>query len=118
MDSMKRAMVAAFLKEFKKLAARDKGIYVVNRQVNMDALAELEITERDRENEILELSIEHYCSGPEPDVDQPGEIWIFGKEINGREVYIKLKIADVGEKKIAKCISFHRAQFPQCYPLR
>ena len=41
MDSMKRTMVAAFLKEFKKLAARDKGIYVVNRQVNMDALTEL-----------------------------------------------------------------------------
>jgi hypothetical protein len=55
--------------------------------------------------------------GPEPDKDKPGDIWIFGKEIEGKEVYIKLKIAIVGEVRIAKCISFHIANFPLSFPL-
>lgn len=118
MQSIKIAVVAAFLKEFKKLAVRDKGIYVINRRENRDALVELGITEQIRKNEIMSLSIDDYSSGPEPDVDMPGDIWVFGKEINGHGVYIKLKIADVGGKRIAKCISFHKANFPQRYPLR
>jgi len=35
-----------------------------------------------------------------------------------REVYVKLKIAQVGTHKIAKCISFHAAQQPLCYPFK
>jgi hypothetical protein len=48
----------------------------------------------------------------------PGEIWEFGKRIGGNDVYIKLKIAQVGNDKIAKCISFHKAEFPLSYPLK
>jgi hypothetical protein len=118
MDSIKRAVVAAFLKGFKMLAERDKGIYIVNRREHADALAELEITEQDRLNEILSLSVENYSSGPEPDRDRAGEVWKFGKEINGHEVHIKLKIAETGDRKIAKCISFHKAKHAQKYPLR
>jgi hypothetical protein len=115
---MKWAVVAAFLKEFKRLATKDKGIYIVNRKEHMNALIELGITEQNRKEEILSLSSENYCSGPEPDRDQTGEVWKFGKEINGHEVHIKLKIADIGNEKIAKCISFHKAKHAQKYPLR
>ena len=48
----------------------------------------------------------------------PGDIWEFGKVINGVEVYIKLKIADAACERIAKCISFHKAKFPLDFPLR
>jgi len=54
----------------------------------------------------------------EVDIDRPGVIWEFGKNIEGKEVYIKLKIAEIAGKKYAKCISFHRAKFPMCYPLK
>lgn len=118
MDSMKMAVVAAFLKEFKMLVTKNKGFYVVNRLEHMNALAELGITEQNRKNEILSLSNENYCSGPEPDRDQTGEVWKFGTEINGHEVHIKLKIAEIGKEKIAKCISFHKAKHSQKYPLR
>ena len=37
---------------------------------------------------------------------------------NCKEVYIKLKIAQVGEEKIAKCLSFHTPNFPLCYPYK
>ncbi len=63
-------------------------------------------------------SVENYCQGPEPDKDRPGHIWIFGKQVGSEEIYIKLKIAQVGKEKIAKCISFHTSDFPLCYPYR
>ena len=68
--------------------------------------------------EILGLSVPDYCKGPEPDKDRPGNIWVFGKEIAEREIYIKLKIARIESYKIAKCISFHPAEQPLYYPFK
>jgi hypothetical protein len=59
-----------------------------------------------------------YSSGPDPDRDIPGDIWVFGKEINGHEVYIKLRIFYDGSEKKGKCISFHEADHPIKYPFR
>jgi hypothetical protein len=58
--------------------------------------------------------------GPEPDKDHSrgGAIWVFGKTIKGHEIYIKLKLAEVNGKSLAKCISFHKANLPITYPLR
>lgn len=78
----------------------------------------LELTRNNAKEEILNLTVADYCGGPEPDKDKPGEIWEFGRLIEDTEVYIKLKIAQVGKEKIAKCISFHPAEFPLCFPLR
>jgi hypothetical protein len=36
--------------------------------------------------------------------------------IGNKEVYIKLKIAQVGKEKIAKCLSFHVAEYSLCFP--
>jgi hypothetical protein len=109
--------VALFLREFKELV-QDNGLYVINRQENQQALADLGLTRQQREEIILSLTVEDYCSGPEPDRDQPGEIWVFGKPEAGQELYIKLKIAVAGYQKIAKCISFHTANYILCYPHR
>jgi len=76
----------------------------------------LGITAKIRKEEILSLSVENYHQGPEPDRDKPGEIWIFGKKVNDKEVYIKLKIAQVDGVKIAKCLSFHPNEFSMSYP--
>jgi hypothetical protein len=43
---------------------------------------------------------------------------MFGMQIQDREIYIKLKVTQVGKTKIAKCISFHIAQHPMKYPHR
>lgn len=109
--------VAVFLKEF-KLLAQERRLYIVNRLEKQNSLADLGLTKEDREDEILGLSVTDYCRGPEPDKDMPGEIWVFGREIAGREVYIKLKIAKIGSDKIAKCISFHTAERPLYYPYK
>jgi hypothetical protein len=105
------------LSEFKRIAAR-RGIDFVPRSKNLASLSRLGLTKKNAKEEILSLAITDYCGGPEPDKDKPGEIWEFGKIIESTDVYIKLKIAQVGKEMIAKCISFHPAEFPISFPLR
>lgn len=118
MDELKKDKIREFLKEFKKIVSTGQGIDVIPRRENIDNLAQLGLTRKNRNDEIMTLSVADYCKGPEPDKDKPGEIWIFGKQIGSKEVYIKLKIAQVGDTKIAKCLSFHTANHPLCYPCR
>lgn len=113
-----KVQVAVFLKEFKKIATEGGGLYIVNRDKNRDALIILGLTINNRKEAILSLSAIDYCNGPKKDRDRNGFIWEFGKTINGNDIYIKLKIAKVGDERIAKCISFHKAEFNLCYPLK
>ena len=106
-----------FLKQFKRIASKN-GISVVSRESNLKALAGLGLTKKDRKKEIMTLSVTDYCQGPEPDHSRPGKIWIFGKKIKQKNIYIKLKIADTGNQKIAKCLSFHPAIFPLNFPFK
>jgi len=118
LDEAKRGQIVNFLKEFKKIATEGRGIDFISRRKNLDSLVKLGLTKRNCKEEILSLSVAEYCGGPEPDKDRPGEIWEFGKLIGNREVYIKLKIAQVGKEKIAKCLSFHVAEYPLSFPFR
>ena len=110
--------IRKFLNEFKKIASESRSIYVISRRENIDSLAQLGLTTKNRYDEIMMLSVADYCKGPEPDKDKPGEVWVFGKQIRNEEVYIKLKIAEVREKKIVKCLSFHKASYPIYYPYK
>ena len=118
MDNPDRALIGKFLKQFKKIATTGRGIDIVPRRKNLNSLAKLGLTKHGCKQEILNLSVTNYCDGPKEDTDRPDEIWEFGKRISGKEVYIKLKIAQVGEEVIAKCLSFHMAEFPLCFPLK
>ena len=118
MDEAQKEKVREFLRELKKIVTTGRGLDVIPRRENIDALAELGLTKKNRKDEILALSVADYCKGPSPDSDKPGEIWVFGKCVGGKEVYIKLKIAHIGNEKIAKCLSFHVAQRTLCFPFR
>ena len=112
----KQVEIRDFLVEFKGIMSKGRGLDIVNRRENIDTLAKMGLTRRNLIEEIMTLSVESYCQGPEPDRDKPGYVWVFGKQIGAEEIYIKLKIAQVGKEKIAKCISSHAADFPLCYP--
>jgi hypothetical protein len=103
------------LKEFKDLIF-EHGLLVTNRLVNRDALLDLGLTGRQRDEIILELSVSDYSSGPIRDEYKPGHYWVFGKRIDGVEVYIKLRIAGQPGKEQAVCISFHKAERQLNYP--
>lgn len=117
MGQNKEEDVSAFLKEFKTVAKK-RGVDFVPRQEFIETLTLLGVTRRICQEELLSLSVEDYCQGPEDDKDRPGKIWIFGRRLEGTEIYIKLKLAKVGKETIAKCLSFHQAEFPLSFPLR
>ena len=76
MDELKLAEIRGFLLQFKKIAAEGRGLDIVNRRENIEALAKLGLTKKNLREEILALSIENYCEGPEPDRDRPGDVCI------------------------------------------
>jgi len=65
---------------------------------------------------LLGLSVEDYCEGPCQDRDQPGELWVFGKAIENKVVYIKLKLASFGPLRIVRVVSFHFAEYTLEHP--
>ncbi len=98
--------VKQFLLDFKQ-AATSNGVDFVPRKDNILTLSYLGITKKNVEEILLGLSVADFCKGPLPDDSKPGELWEFGKNMDGEEVYIKLKV--VKESNLAKCISFHIA---------
>ncbi len=88
-----------------------------DRLKNLQTLAELEINTSEREQEILSLVVEDYSSGPEKDTLNKGDdMWIFGKMVKGREIYIKITLG--GYNGAAFCISFHLAEHKLNYPYK
>lgn len=71
-----------------------------------------------REDLLLGLSVADYCEGPLDDRDFPGELWVFGKVIEGKEIYIKLKLAGSQSSRLVRVISFHQARESLYYPYK
>lgn len=88
-----------------------------DRGKNQDALLELEITPKERLNVIMQLNCYDYSEGPIVDaLNNQGEMWVFGKDVKGNEVYIKITMGVPNSHTI--CISFHKAEYPMKYPLK
>lgn len=118
MSATSKSKANSFLKEFKEIITSGRGLVIIPRAETNATITMLGLTRKTVKIEILGLSVIDYSSGPSPDRDRAGDIWIFGKEIHGHEIYIKLKIAKVRDIKIAKCISFHEAEFSLKYPFK
>jgi len=110
--------VSDFLNEFKALVAQRRFQFIQRLETNKTALS-LGLTKTNAIQELLNLSVADFSSGPTQDRNMPTEnFWIFGKEINGCEVYIKLKIYSINSNQYAKCVSFHEAEYAMKYPFR
>ena len=106
-----------FLFKFKFFAQNLECFSVIERDKNLQSLAELGIFSYQAVNIILKLTYKNYSSGPEPDVDYPKHnVWKFGYNLDGEQIYIKL--TDDFSCNIAKCISFHKADFVISYPYK
>lgn len=117
-DEDLRHQILIFLKEFKELM--DLCNYGVKEHLkNLHTLIGLGITTRIRDEIILSISLEDFSSGPTPDAYHPGNYWVFGKDLDSIEIYIKLKIVtDNHGNDFAVCMSFHPSEYPMKYPLR
>lgn len=92
-------------------------LYRDDRGKNQKTLEELEIVPSYRKVVIESLSVEDYIQGPVVDtLNHFGEMWVFGKDVKGREVYIKIMLGGVNCQTI--CISFHLAEHPLQYAFK
>jgi len=88
-----------------------------DRDKNRNTLLDLEISPRLREKVVMSLKWNDYSEGPITDeLNNYGEMWVFGKDVNGTEVYIKISMGPPNSHTI--CISFHTAEHPMYYPLK
>ena len=83
------------------------GIIFLNRDKNQNALAALGIVPEAREKYIRDLTTEDYVETIASAMAL-GDMWVFGRDINSREVYIKISLGNPNNKTI--CISFHEAE--------
>ena len=92
-------------------------IFRDDRGKNRETLQQLEIVPSYRKVVIENLRVEDYVQGPVVDeLNRIGEMWVFGKDVKGREIYIKVMI--VGTTSQTICISFHFAEYPLIYPFK
>ena len=109
--------VKAFLEQF-NVKAQVYGIRFRNdREKNKETLRLLEISPLQREVIVKTLQAQDYVEGPIIDVlNKEREMWVFGKDVKEREVYIKITLGYENGQTI--CISFHIAEKPLVYPYK
>lgn len=108
--------VEKFLKEFKyKMDFFD--IVFIDRLKNRKTILELGITVNEQKSIIKSIALEDFSEGPiKAAVKEWGELWVFGKDISGHDVYIKISLGSPNHSTI--CVSFHISEFPIKYPFK
>lgn len=113
-----RRQTLNFLKDFKELMGQGR-YFVKEHRKNVRTLKDLGINARIRDEIILSVAMENYSSGPNPDEYHPGYYWVFGKDFNTIEIYIKLKIISYNNgNERAICFTFHPSEHSLKYPFR
>ena len=84
---------------------------------NFQTLTDLNMSVADVKRELKTLEIAHYSEGPLPDRLYQGlPMWVFGKMISKREIYIKITMGNPNEQVI--CISFHFSEHAMVFPFQ
>jgi hypothetical protein len=112
-----KEQVEEFLRNFKQKKKIFGVLYRDDRGKNTQTLADLEIRPADRDLILDKLKLEDYCEGPHEETLYGGsDMWIFGREIKKRAVYIKITIGIPSNSVI--CISFHISKHALNYPFK
>lgn len=107
--------VSRFLADFKTKLDVYEVVYI-NREKNLQALADLDIRPFERTACLKNLAVENYYRGPHPDQAGISDLWEFGIQLKSKEVYIKIQLGVYNRPTV--CISFHVAEFIMTYPYR
>ncbi|MBE3128084.1 MAG: type II toxin-antitoxin system MqsR family toxin [Actinobacteria bacterium] len=119
---LQREIVRNILIKIKSLVAKGNYIFLGNRKNNLETLLDLGYKPEHIKQDILSLTPKEYSEGPLLDKDQINykdeSFWIFGKNIQNKLIYIKLKIRKINEYEEAVCMSFHIAEYQMKFPLK
>lgn len=106
--------VASFLDGFKVKMKIWDVTFRDERGKNAQTLIDLEVTSNYRKQVLENLVNSDFCEGPLIENLYGGsEMWVFGKTIKQKEIYIKISLGFPGSSTL--CISFHIAQHPMKY---
>lgn len=124
----KKKEVVAFIDELHKLLESDD--FDINTDLNLIrkkkrveeqkfstpyTLLDLDYDAEDVVSRLKELKVEEYSETKIDTNDvNPPILFVFGKDINGKLIYVKLKIRDL--KKQVVCVSFHYAKDKMEFP--
>lgn len=109
--------VASFLKQFHQKSEIYNIVFRDDRGKNLSTLALLDMPPSARIKVIKEITTEDYSEGPITDtLNKVNEIWVFGKDVQKHEIYIKISLGYPNCSTI--CISFHIAEHPMQYPYK
>lgn len=79
-------------------------------------MADLDYDSMDVIERLRELTVSDYSETLfDKDDGNPPLLFVFGKDINDKEVYIKLKIRGMETRKVL-CVSFHYAKYKMAHP--
>lgn len=91
------------------------GVIFTNRGKNNEALKMLGITPSVRKEYIKEITSEDYVETIMDGMSY-GDMWVFGRDCDGVELYIKIAMGEPNSNTI--CISFHAAEYPLRYAFK
>ena len=113
----KREEVSRFLQDFIAKSKVWDILFRTDRISNKNTLTllDLGINYTHAKKILLELTCEDYSEGPVPDrLYNISDMWVFGRFIKGKEVYIKIQLGRPNNATI--CISFHFSEYKMKYP--
>lgn len=111
------AEIQKFLNDFHQKVEVFDIFFLDDREKNLKSIPELELAPGARKQVVQSLMVENYSEGPIKNLlNKWGDLWVFGKDIKGQEVYIKIAYGVPNGRAI--CISFHLAEFPMKYPYK
>jgi hypothetical protein len=109
--------VKKFLDEFKLKMDIYNILFRDERGKNTRCLLNLDIAPNLRKEIVKELAILDYSEGPmEDDLYKISPMWVFGKKVKSKEIYIKISLGVENSNVI--CISFHEAEHAINYPFK
>jgi nucleoside-specific outer membrane channel protein Tsx len=109
--------IEAFLTDFHIKLKIWSVVYRDDRQKNTKTLLLLELAPAQRKEILEKLTYKDYSTGPlKENLNSGADMWVFGKEIKGREIYIKITLGIPGASVI--CVSFHVAEHPLKFPFK
>jgi hypothetical protein len=124
-----KTAVKAFLEDLKEVLGDedfdiDKNLLIIrSRKDEIEystnyTLVDLEYDSFDVVERLKELTVAEYSETLiDKDDDKPPLLFVFGKDINNKLVYIKLKIKGETDKKVL-CLSFHYAKYDMKFPYK
>lgn len=109
--------IAAFLRDFKFKMGIFGILFYDDRGKNQQTLFDLEITPSRRREILKDLNVDDYSEGPlEEKMHGILPLWVFGKMVKQKEVYIKVSMGTENRQVI--CISFHISEHQINYPFK